>query len=108
MHAAIEVQEDPEVGGERLLESLRHEAAVPGRQRPVDPAKAVTGRVIANTAGLRRVVRPGAEARRAADLLSARSEQVGDRPYARIHEDGVALGQLERLFEEPKRFAHAQ
>src|SRR5216684_7947970 len=61
MHVAVEVEEDPEVGRQRLLEGLRHEPAVAGGKRPVDAAEAVAGRVIADASGLRRVVGPGAE-----------------------------------------------
>src|SRR5450759_2081388 len=107
VHAAVEVQQDPEVGRQRLFESLRHEPAVPSRERPMDAAEAVSCRVVADAAGLRRVVGPGAEAGRVAHLLRAWREQVGDGPDPWINEDRRALGQLEFLVEETERLAHA-
>src|SRR5450759_1882429 len=59
MHVPVEVQEDPQVGGQGLLECLRHEPAVLGGERPVNAAEAVARGVVANPTGLRRVVRPG-------------------------------------------------
>src|SRR5438477_420695 len=48
MHLAVQVEEDPDVGRERLLEGLRHQPAVMRGERPVDAAEAVPGRVVAH------------------------------------------------------------
>src|SRR6266576_308824 len=87
MDAAVKVEQDPQVGRQGLLESLRHQALVLRRERPVDAAEAVARVVVAHTAGLRRVVCPGAECLRGADLLRAGRQEVGDRPDARVDED---------------------
>ena len=69
VHSAVEVEQDPQVGGQRLLEGLGHQSLVLGRQRPVDAAEAVAGGVVAHASCLGRVVGPGAKRLRAADLL---------------------------------------
>src|SRR5437660_552905 len=68
---AVQVEQDPEVGGQRLLEGLRHQAGVTRRQWPVDAAEAVTGDVVTHAARVGRTVGPRYQALRAADLLGA-------------------------------------
>src|SRR3981081_3931911 len=108
VHVAIQVEQDPEVGGQRLFESLGHELAVPGGKGPVDAPEAVAGGVVANTACLRRIVGPGAKAGRVADLLGAWCEQVWDRADTWIDKDGGALRELLLPVEQAERLAHAQ
>jgi len=59
----VEVEQDPEVSCQRLLERLGHQPAVARRERPMDAAEAVAGRVIADSTGLGWVVSPGAQGR---------------------------------------------
>src|SRR5207302_5022934 len=108
MDAAVEVKKDPQVGGQGLLERLRHQPLVLGRERPVDSPEAVARRVVAHAACLRRVVSPGAERLRASHLLRARSHQVGHRPDTWVHEDRRALGELQLAVEQAEWFTHAQ
>ena len=105
---AVEIEQDPEVGRQRLLEGFRHETAVARGQRPVDAPEAVPSGVVAHAAGLRWVVGPRPEALRAADLLGARGHEIGDRPHTGIHQHRGALRQLQLLLEEAERLSQAQ
>src|SRR5436309_2754603 len=86
VHLAIEVEKDPDVGGQWLLESLRHEPVVVSRKRPVDAAEAVACHVVAHPAGLRRVVGPRTGRRRRTEVLRAGGHQVRDGTDARVYE----------------------
>src|SRR5438445_1007518 len=108
VHGAVEVEEDPEVGGKRLLERLGHEPLVLGRKAPVDAAEAIARVVVAHAACFGRVVRPGAEGGGAAHLLSARRHQVRHGTDARVDEYRGPLRELQLALEEAERLAHAQ
>src|SRR5437773_5788677 len=86
VHLAIEVEKDPDVGGQWLLESLRHEPVVVSRKRPVDAAEAVACHVVAHPAGLRRVVGPRTGRWRRTEVLRAGGHQVRDGTDARVYE----------------------
>src|SRR5438445_3786191 len=108
MHAAVEVQEDPEVRGQRLLERLRHQALVLRRQRPVDAPEVIPCDVVPYAARFRRVVGPRTERLRGTDLLRAGSHQVRHWPHARIDQNRRALRDLELAVEQAKGFADTQ
>src|SRR5207244_9821680 len=76
VNAAIEVQYDPEVGRERLLEGLAHELLVLLRERPVDASIGIPGRVFPDAPRLGRVVGPVAESLRGADVLAGGHDQL--------------------------------
>src|SRR2546430_4240820 len=96
----------PDVGGQRLLESLRHEPFVVSRKRPVDAAEAVPCHIVPHPAGLRRVVGPRAGRRRRTKMLRAGGHQVRDGTDARVHEDSGPLLEATLLAEEAEWLDH--
>ena len=105
LDGALEVEEDPDVGGLLEVELLDLDLAGPRGRRPVDPVEGVAGRVRADRRRQRRrLQRP--HGRRAAALEADRLQPPArDRLEARVDDERQAVAHGRARLEEAERVA---